>query len=128
MVNHFFKNNLITTKTGLCSSLKNLVWWNTVAVDTFFPKCFDLTETVGSDLCEEDDFKNEYRYLKAESILKNFVKDQTTIKQFEKLQIAISICEKRIKDIDDQIDDSSLDLMVTDQEWNIIRKEFLNDE
>ena len=44
IVNHFLKNNLITTKVGLCHSLKNLVWWNNVEIDSFFPKCFDLTE------------------------------------------------------------------------------------
>lgn len=53
------KNNLITTKTGLCNSLKNLVWWNNVEIDSFFPKCYDLT----ADL-ELEDFKNEFRFIK----------------------------------------------------------------
>jgi hypothetical protein len=44
MVNHFLKNNLIVTKTGLQNSLKNLVWWSTIPQDEFFPKCYDLTE------------------------------------------------------------------------------------
>ena len=53
------KNNLITTKVGLMHSLRNLVWWNNVEVDSFFPKCFDLTEGE-----ESEDFKNEYRFQK----------------------------------------------------------------
>ena len=99
MVNHFMKNNLITTKTGLSSSLKQLVWWNTVEVDSFFPKCFDLTDNCG-DQSEEQDFKNEYRFVKAESILKNYLIDKS-IKQIERLQVAIAVCEKRMKNIDD---------------------------
>ena len=52
ITNHFMKNNVITTKVGLCHSLKNLIWWNNVEVDSFFPMCFDLTD--GSEL---EDFK-----------------------------------------------------------------------
>jgi tubulin monoglycylase TTLL3/8 len=59
MVNHFLKNNLITTKVGLTHSLKNLVWWNTVDMDSFFPKCYDLTENE-----ELEDFRNEFRFIK----------------------------------------------------------------
>jgi len=52
ITNHFMKNNVITTKVGLCHSLKSLIWWNNVEVDSFFPKCFDLT-----DSNELDDFR-----------------------------------------------------------------------
>ena len=52
ITNHFYKNNVITTKVGLSYSLKQLIWWNNVEMDTFFPKCFDLTD--GNEL---EDFK-----------------------------------------------------------------------
>ena len=58
-MNHFLKNNLITTKTGLSHSLGNLIWWNTIDVNEFFPKCFDLTDGE-----ETEDFKNEFRFNK----------------------------------------------------------------
>jgi hypothetical protein len=32
--------------------LKQLIWWNNVEVDSFFPKCYDLTD--GNEL---EDFK-----------------------------------------------------------------------
>eukprot|EP00347_Sterkiella_histriomuscorum_P014185 403361837 len=122
LVNHFFKNNLITTKTGLCHSLKNLVWWNNVEIDAFFPKCFDLTDDM-----EIEDFKNEYRFIKAESILKTYVAQQS-VNQIEKLLLSIKICERRLKDIDDQLDDKTSVLIVSDIEWEYLQKEILTPE
>ena len=66
-MNHFLKNNLITTKTGLTHSLKNLIWWSNIEIDSFFPKSFDLTENE-----ELEDFKNEFRFNKAECIVKMY--------------------------------------------------------
>ena len=74
MVNHFLRNNVITTKVGLCHSLENLVWCvNTADKDTFFPKCFDVTWNAGPDEDEREDFLQEYRFIKAESIVKSYV-------------------------------------------------------
>jgi tubulin monoglycylase TTLL3/8 len=74
ITNHFMKNNVITTKVGLCHSLKHLIWWNNVEVDTFFPKCFDLTD--GAEL---EDFKQEYRFQRAESILRVYAMNPTSV-------------------------------------------------
>jgi tubulin monoglycylase TTLL3/8 len=68
ITNHFAKNNVITTKVGISYSLKQLLWWTPVDVDAFFPKCFDLTD--GNEL---EDFKQEYRFQRAESILKSYL-------------------------------------------------------
>ncbi len=48
MVNHFNKNNCITTKVGLCKNLRNLIWFNNVDIETFYPRCYDL--------CDENDY------------------------------------------------------------------------
>ena len=117
MVNHFLKNNLIVTKTGLQRSLKNLVWWSTIPQDLFFPKCYDLT-----DFKELDEFKEDFRVNRAESILKRFIQKRK-VNHIEKLLIAIHINEKRLKDVDDIIDDPDLENLVTDQEWQFIEKE-----
>ena len=42
IVNHFYKATSITTKVGLTHSLKNLIWFNAVDIDTFYPRCYDL--------------------------------------------------------------------------------------
>ena len=42
IVNHYSKTTSITRKVGLTHSLKNLIWFNNVDVDTFYPRCFDL--------------------------------------------------------------------------------------
>lgn len=84
IVNHFLKNNVITTKVGLCHSLKQLIWWNNVEVDSFFPKCYDLTD--GNEL---EDFKQEYRFQRAESILRMYSMNPTGLYHLERLIVAI---------------------------------------
>ena len=41
IVNHFEKSGSLTTKFGLCRSLKNLIHLN-IDPDKFYPRCFDL--------------------------------------------------------------------------------------
>ena len=106
LVNHFNKAAAITTKVGLCHNLKNLIWFNNVDIDTFYPLCFDLA------LQEElDDFTQEFKAIKAECQVKLFVK-QMRESNGEKytvpdkvLKVAMRVCEKRCKDLDDLIDD-----------------------
>lgn len=61
---------------GLTHSLKNLVWWNNVDMDSFFPKSYDLTE-----MEELDDFTNEFRFIK---VTKSF-KTSSQVKMFLRL-------------------------------------------
>lgn len=70
LVNHFTKATAITTKVGLAHNLKNLIWFNNVDIDTFYPRCFDLA--VGDDL---DDFVEEFKAMKAECFLKTYVRE-----------------------------------------------------
>jgi hypothetical protein len=44
------------------------VWWSTISQDEFFPKCYNLTE-----FKELEEFKEEFRVNRAESILKRFL-------------------------------------------------------
>jgi len=65
IVNHFERNASITTKVGLCKSLRNLIWFENVDIDAFYPKCYDL-----SDVHDYEEFLEEFKKMKAESVLK----------------------------------------------------------
>ena len=47
IVNHFSNNNLLTSKIGLCNSLKNLTWWTDDSMESFFPSCFVISKVQG---------------------------------------------------------------------------------
>jgi len=97
--------------------LKNLIWSSSVPVDDFFPRCYNLT-----DLSEVEEFKEDFRANRAECILRKYVKKKEC-NQVEKLLIAIHVNEKRLKDIDDVIDDPDLSNLVPEDEWAAIEKE-----
>ena len=66
--------------------------------------CFDL-----SDVNDYEDFLQEFKCIKAESILKIYHKlvlsKSPKIKDYElKAKVALDVCERRVKDIDDDID------------------------
>lgn len=117
MVNHFLGNNHITLKVGLQNSLKNLVWWSNIPQDVFFPKCYNLT-----DFEELNEFQEDFRVNRAESMLKKYLSKKECT-HIEKLLIAIHVNEKRLKDIDEQLDDPDLENLVTEDEWTHIEKE-----
>lgn len=121
IINHFLKNNMITTKTGLCNNLKNIKWWSSTPIDQFFPRCYNLSEGI-----ETEDFKQDFRVCRAESILKKFVKKKE-VPNVEKLMLAIQINIKRLHDIDEIIDNPSLDNLVTDEEWLFLQSDKMTD-
>jgi len=123
IVNHFAKNSLITTKCGLTNSLKNIIWWNTVSIDEFYPKCFDLT-----DMQELDDFRIEFRGIKVESILRKFVDKEGLTKCIELIIVALNCLRKRLQDIDDVLDEPFTEDAVTDLEWKLLEKEKVDEE
>ena len=56
VVNHFEKNTEITTKVSLCRNLRNLIWFRNVDIDSFYPRCYDLTDN--DDI---EDFHEEFK-------------------------------------------------------------------
>lgn len=60
--NHFYKIASIVTKNGLTSSLKNLVWWRAEDMDTFYPRCYELS---GDNPEEVEEFIQEFKMTKA---------------------------------------------------------------
>lgn len=131
MVNHFTKAAAITTKVGLCHNLKNLIWFNNVDIDTFYPRCFDLA--IQEDL---EDFIQEFKSVKAETYVKIFIREMreslgnkpSTITPHV-LKVAMKVSEKRLRDLDDLIDDpQAFSSLVTDEEWEVLGADELNIE
>jgi tubulin monoglycylase TTLL3/8 len=104
IVNHFEKNTSITTKVGLCRNLRNLIWFNNVDIDTFYPTCFDMGDT--NDF---DDFVEYFKVLKAEGCLKTYIQmyneKNPELKSMEgKVKVALAVSQRRLRDLDDIID------------------------
>lgn len=80
-MNHFYKHSFITSKVGLTQSLKNLKFWsNDIPVDCFYPKCYNINssriaqESTDEGIANEvDAFKDQFRLVAAQSILKRFL-------------------------------------------------------
>jgi tubulin monoglycylase TTLL3/8 len=98
IVNHFHKSAAITTKVGLCHSLKHLIWFDNVDIDTFYPQCFDL-----ADKEDFEEFEEQFKSIKAEGIVKKFVYDIEDVDRTV-LKMAMKICKRRLLDLDDIID------------------------
>lgn len=67
--NHFQNNRILTTKSGIASSLRRLCVDEGVAIDRFFPRCYDLSRA-----SEKDDFILDFRRSAALNIAKQHVR------------------------------------------------------
>lgn len=111
----------MTTKVGLCKNLKNLIWFNNVDIDAFFPKCFDVSEVT-----DEEEFMLYFRLLKAECVLKQFASGEAIPEV--RVEVAINVCMRRLKNLDDIIDDPSGNIweLVTEKEWKILSEDSMS--
>lgn len=57
IVNHFSNTGCFTTKVGLCRNLRNLIWFDNIDIDSFYPRCYDLY-----DKNDFDDFVEDYKF------------------------------------------------------------------
>ena len=44
MVNHFNNNACLTSKYGICKSLRSIMYAEAVDIDSFFPKAYDIPD------------------------------------------------------------------------------------
>lgn len=134
LVNHFPKASAITTKVGLMHNLKNLIWFNNIDIETFYPRCYDLALQE-----EQDDFAQEYMAIKAEGHLKRYIRElresarngeeiKTNIKE-KVIKTSIKVSERRLKDLNEMIDDpKAFELLVSPEEWKILGYDELNEK
>jgi hypothetical protein len=73
LCNHYFRNGQITRKSGLCKNIKNL-YYHGIDPMNFFPRCYDLS--VKDEL---EDFKQDFKFTWAISLLKLFQKEKKII-------------------------------------------------
>lgn len=98
IVNHFDNAGQITRKVCLAKNLRNLVWYQNVNYNSFFPKCYDL-----SDVSDVINFIEEYKITKAESVLKDKLQGTRVISD-SLLQVAVKLIKNVTRDINDLID------------------------
>lgn len=102
VVNHFENSGEITRKGRLCVNLRNLKWFRDINIDTFFPRCYDISE-----INDFDDFIEDFKITKAESILKEYYHDYRNIPE-KILLTCIHIFERKLIDIDAELDKSQV--------------------
>lgn len=85
IVNHYTSAWTFTTKTGLCTHLKNIVAFDTKNWLTFFPRCYRLC-------CDEekDDFIDDYRLTTLQCIMKLVILRHKEWRDVEREQRALS--------------------------------------
>ena len=133
LCNHYFRNGQITRKSGLSKNIKNL-YYKGIDPMNFFPRCYDLSVKT-----ELEDFKQDFKFTWAISLLKLFQKESKEKKNNQiasyrlsskVISTAINIIERNLflienkgqflKNIDDLIKNNSKIFLVSDEEWNII--------
>ena len=129
LCNHFFRNGQITRKSGLSKNIKNL-YYKDIDPINFFPRCYDL-----SIKTELEDFKQDFKFTWAISLLKLLQKEESEISRISKtskkfsakvISTAVDIVERNLNLIQQKINYAELKNMnrkiylVTDEEWDII--------
>ena len=68
IVNHFDGNPALTSKFGLCRTLRSIIFSEKCDMDVFYPRCYDLADTG-----DFEDFIENYKLTKSQSILKEYL-------------------------------------------------------
>ncbi|KAG2454764.1 hypothetical protein HYH02_000599 [Chlamydomonas schloesseri] len=69
-VNHFKNAQCLTTKHGLCHTVREMVWWEAADAATFYPRAYDI-----SDEANRREFLQDVRWTAAESLIKRALLD-----------------------------------------------------
>lgn len=129
IVNHFDRCRDLTTKVGLSLSLKNCIWHAGVESEEFFPRSYDLSEP-----CERAEFVSNFKFTKAESVLRQFMQHMTqeaenTFSE-EVIDVASKMCLRLLTNIDDVLDCPELAenlANVKASEWALLKTVCLED-
>ena len=138
LVNHFWKANQITRKSGLLKNLRNLYFKN-VCIDNFYPRAYEL-----SDKVDLEDFIEDFKTNRAICILKQTLEKKGENVNKQEVLTSLEIVKRKLNfitcsdDISKRLDSiktrpfpSSREPkkteftfpVITDQEWEIISNE-----
>ncbi|GIL77160.1 hypothetical protein Vretimale_3168 [Volvox reticuliferus] len=70
IVNHFRHSTCLTTKHGLCYTVRDTVWYEAADAAAFYPRAYDIT-----DEASRREFMQDVRWTAAESLIKRAVID-----------------------------------------------------
>lgn len=69
----------------------------------------------------------DFRVCRAEALLKRFIKKKEVL-NVEKLLLALHINLRRLKDVDDVLDDPELQTLVTEEEWTYLQSDKMSEQ
>jgi hypothetical protein len=107
ILNHFENSGEITRKVRLSYNLRNLKWFRDINIDTFFPRSYDISE-----MNDFEDFVENFKITKAESILKDYYYDIRNIDE-KILTLCIEIFNRKFVDIDDDLDNIQVNFKIS---------------
>lgn len=123
VINYFARNSELTSKAGLCNNLYSCCTLGPVDVDSFYPRCYDLTSTT-----QVDDFIQNFKATSCMCLLKHFVMNGGRTAEggagsqgFPRQAVitALDVCRRRCLSVDATLDESPQPL-VSDAEWHIL--------
>ena len=144
LVNHYWKANQITRKSGLLKNLRNLYFKN-ICIDKFYPRAYEL-----SDKSDLEDFIEDFKTNRAICILKNTLESKGENVNKEEVLTALDIIKRKLnfitcenkdlimkkfedlknrpfpganKDKNDNLNTQLEIPVITDKEWEIISNE-----
>ncbi|KAF0700233.1 Aste57867_9242 [Aphanomyces stellatus] len=129
LVNHFLQNTAITTKVGLLHNLRNITWFLSEDIDSFFPRAYDLNEP--SDM---QAYIQDFRYIHAEGMLKRLGSrcrafldhDVPVVVNAGVVDVVLAVCRKRLEilpdDVLDNVDAAGVEPVVTDLQWEVLQR------
>lgn len=125
IVNHFAgAAKGLTTKVGLCRSLRYLHWHANADVDSFFPRCYDLTPEAD----ETRAFHVDFKWTLAQSTLRRVLRDgglnPRGVSKAEALVLALKVCQYQLKYEECLVNDSQDEAPelppLDDRQWGIL--------
>jgi len=126
---HFQGNREITTKVGLTLNLRNCASICGADPDSFYPRAFDLYDPL-----EREDFVLDFKFSKAQAILREFLRTLESGAEMtfshDVISLSTKICMRLVTDVDDVLDVPELCAglaNVSAREWSILEQVCLDD-